>query len=228
MKGRPVFSKNKILVALVALFTMLMCVSVGFATWITTGGSNSSINGTIDADDVVSGGDNIDCITITSTSGPGYYNDSNGQGFVDKEGLYNKKSGTLSFVAVINLASARTVIPTLNSAGNFNFIISLSTNVSISGLTAAMDTDSPLVLKSNYATNVAADIPAYGSPTSNTLGTNELINVTYPISHLSKTNHSQLTITGNMVFTFASDVFSSEITNLLNGNHKFVIKLGAS
>lgn len=227
MRGRPNRYKNKILVALVALFTMLMCTSVGFAAWITTGGSSSTVNGLIEADNVEVGGESVDCITVTETHGPQYYNGSEGVGFVSYTGVYDKKNGTLSFVARVNLTSARTVIPTLNSAGTFNFHISLSTNTAISGLSAAMDPEIPLKLKSNYTTSVTADIPTYGSPTSSVLGTNELLNVSYPISNLQKVSHSQLTITANMTFTFVNDVFTTEITNFQNGTHKFIITLGA-
>ena len=227
MRGKPIRNKNKILVALVALFTMLMCTSIGFATWVSTGGSSSNVGGTIEADNIIAGGDPVDCITITETHGPKYYNGSEASGFVSSSGVYDKKNGTLSFTARINLTSARTVISTLNSNGVFNFHISLSTNTAISGLTAAMDTTIPLALKSNYTTSNTEDIPTFGSASSSALGTNELINVSYPISHLQKTSHSQLTITGNMTFSFSSDVFSTEITNFQNGTHKFIIKLGA-
>ena len=227
MRGKPNRYKNKILVALVALFTMLMCTSVGFATWITTGGSSSNVEGAFEVDNVVVGGETIDCITVTETHGPKYYNGSEASGFVSSAGLYDKKNGMLSFTSTINLTSARTIIASLNDTGTFNFKIKLSTNVAISGLTAAMDATTPLVLKSNYTTNVTADIPTYGSPTNNALGTNELINISYPISNLIKTNHSQLTIKANMTFSFASDVFSTEIANFQNGTHKFIITLGA-
>ena len=227
MRGKPNRYKNKILVALVALFTMLMCTSVGFATWITAGGSTANVNGAFEADNVVVGGETVDCITVSETSGPKYYSGSEASGFVNASGLYDKQNGTLSFVAVIDLTSARTIIDTLNSNGTFNFKIRLSTNTAISGLTAAMDTTTPLVLKSNYTTNVTSDIPTYGSPTNASLGTNELINISYPINNLTKTNHSQLTIKANMTFSFASDVFSTEIANFQSGTHKFIITLGA-
>lgn len=228
MRGKPNRYKNKFLVALVALFTMLMCTSVGFATWITAGGSNSTVNGNIEADSIVVGGESVDCITVTETHGPSYYNGSEGSGFVNKSGVYDKKNGTLSFTVRINLTSARTVISTLNSNGTFNFCLSLSTNVAISGLTAAMDSDIPMILKSNYSTTNVEDIPAFGSPVSSTLSANELINLSYPISNLKKASHSQLTITCNMTFTFSSDVFTTEISNFQNGTHKFIIKLGAN
>ena len=81
MRGKPIRNKNKILVALVALFTMLMCTSVGFAAWITTGGSNSIISGNIEADDVFEGGSGgSDVIAISSLQN---YEYKQSYGFVD-------------------------------------------------------------------------------------------------------------------------------------------------
>ena len=222
MRGKPNRYKNKILVALVALFTMLMCTSVGFAAWITTGGGSASINGNIEADTVITGsGENVDCITISSVTGPAYYDGTEASGFVTIDGTYDKKNGYIAFAASINLTSARTVITTLNSNGTFNFNIALATNVAISGLTASV---SELTVKSNY-TSVN---PFVGSPVSNSLGANELFNVRYPIGNLSSTNHTTLSIDCKIAFTFSSDVFSTELANFSNGTHKFVLTLGAN
>ena len=51
---KTTISKNrKILIALVSLFSALMCISTGFATWLVTSGTNAIALGDIEADDFI-------------------------------------------------------------------------------------------------------------------------------------------------------------------------------
>ena len=83
MKNRSSKNKNKILIALVAFLSALMCVSIGFATWITTGGSLLSAKGEIETD-TVRGEEDLDVVTI-DTLQDYQYNQS--YGFVD-DGIF--------------------------------------------------------------------------------------------------------------------------------------------
>ena len=223
--GKTSVKKQRYLIPLVTFFSFLMCIAVGFSTWVTTGPTSRYESGTIEADYVQTEGESVDCISFTSIESPRYYSGSEATGFVNSQGMYDRKNGMLSFTATINLTNARTVISTLNSAGTMILKIVLSTNTAISGLSGAINT---LSISSNYSTNVIEDIPTLGSPAANPLDTNEILNINYPISGLTKANHALLTIKSELTFTFASDVFSTESTYFANGTHKFIIKLGAN
>ena len=147
MKGRPIHSKNKILVALVALFTMLMCVSVGFATWITTSGSSQNLNGNIETDDYVeiSSGEEAYCITNLVINKFRY---AQSYGFVNENnGSYTSSayiSGTFDF----EVAEAKTAIQSLSSNKQFSLKLELTTsatsNFSYSSLTFIGFANSPV------------------------------------------------------------------------------------
>ena len=131
MRGKPIRSKNKILVALVALFTMLMCTSVGFAAWITTGGSSSILSGNIDADDVQGGGgsshtpENLDVITITTLNG---YEYSTGYGFVNDDVISN--STNLTGTCLFNVTNGKKCFTSFRENKSFKLDITLSTSLS--------------------------------------------------------------------------------------------------
>ena len=150
MRGKPSRYKNKILVALVALFTMLMCTSVGFAAWITTGGSNSILSGNIDADDVQGGGshtpENLDVITITNVNDFQYYA---GSGFVN-DGVYDDDvylTGTCSF----NVTNGKKCFTSFRNNNSFKLDVQLTTALS-GGFSGANITSSEMSLTSTNFT----------------------------------------------------------------------------
>lgn len=123
MKGKPTRNKNKILVALVALFTMMMCVSIGFATWITAGGSSSDINGTIETDEVTGGGSgDVDVITINSLSD---YQYKESYGFVD-DGIFGNTL-ILSGECTFNTVNGKSSISSYRNNKKFSLNIELIT-----------------------------------------------------------------------------------------------------
>lgn len=159
MRGKPIRNKNKILVALVALFTMLMCTSVGFAAWVTSGASTSAnTNGNIAADDYVetTGGDAY-CISNVTASSFRYYQ---GCGFVDEvNGKYAASidiTGTFTF----NVTEARSAIDSLGGSKSFSLEIALTTTMP-SGFTYAFAftgfSNTP-VSKSTTSTSAAYNI----------------------------------------------------------------------
>lgn len=122
---KKIKNKNKLLISLVALFTMLMCTSVGFATWITTGGSNSIVSGNIEADEVYDGSaSGLEIITINNLNEYEYNQD---YGFVDegKFGATLQLSGDCSF----NSTSARQDINSYRSNSSFDLEVKLSTAI---------------------------------------------------------------------------------------------------
>ena len=135
MRGKPIRYKNKILVALVALFTMLMCTSVGFASWITAGGGSGSINGNIEADDYTasSSGEYAYCITDLEVD-PFRYSTS--YGFVDENtGMY-VSTINLTGSFIFDVSEAKTAISSLNSTSKqfsikIDFSTTYTTNLSV-------------------------------------------------------------------------------------------------
>ena len=149
--------KNKILVALVALFTMLMCTSIGFATWITTNGSNSAINGAIDADNVDNGGsahtpENLNVVTITTLNG---YQYSTGYGFVNDDVISNSTS--LTGTCLFNTTNGKKCFTSFRESKSFKLDVTLSTSLS-GGFSANNLASNSISLTSNNFT-VAASVP---------------------------------------------------------------------
>ncbi len=156
MRGKPIRNKNKILVALVALFTMLMCTSVGFAAWITTGGSNATANGTIDADTVEGGGgshtpQNLDVVTITQLNPYQYYS---GYGFVN-DGMFDDDillSGTCNF----NATNGKSCFTSFRNNKSFKLDVKLTTALS-GGFSGQSITSSEITLTSSNFTTATLD-----------------------------------------------------------------------
>ena len=126
-------AKHKILISLVALFTMFMCVSVGFATWITSGGDSEAVNGDIIADDYanITAGDAY-CISDLSINSFRFY---------EKNGFVNEATGSYSLSTNITgsftfeVSEAKMAIRSIRSSRQFSlrldFTASVSTNFSV-------------------------------------------------------------------------------------------------
>ena len=161
MKNRPVRYKNKILVALVALFTMLMCVSIGFASWVTSGATTSqSANGNIGADDYVetTGGDAY-CIANLSINTFGY---AQGYGFVDQSTGRYVSSTTLTGSFDFDVSEARDSIDSIGGSRQFSlkleFTTSATSGFTYSNATFTGFTNSPV---SKSASGTATLVAAY-------------------------------------------------------------------
>ena len=140
--------KSKILISLVAFFTAAMCVSVGFATWITTGGSSAGLNGNIETDNVqTTSSSNLDVLTINSLRPFGY---STGYGFVNN-GLYSS-SVNLTGVCIVNSANLKQCLNSYSSNKQFSLTISLTTSIS-GGFSSNLFSSSAFILtSSNFTT----------------------------------------------------------------------------
>lgn len=166
MKNKLNINKNKILISLVALFTMLMCVSVGFATWIATGGAFGNIYGNIDTDDYgeASSG-NAYCISdltinpLKCAKGYGFVNESNGS-YSNTVAL----TGTFTF----NVLEAKDAINSLVGSKQFSLLIelnaSVTTNFTFDGLTFTGFTNG---LVSKTATSTATAYANYNITLTN-------------------------------------------------------------
>ena len=164
MRGKPIRSKNKILVALVALFTMLMCTSVGFAAWITTGGSTGSVNGNIEADDVIGGGSgDVDVITIDSLQD---YQYKQSYGFVD-DGVFGA-TVVLTGQCTFDAAAGKQSISSFRNNKKFGLDVELTTALS-GGFSANNMTSSSISLTSSNFTTVSVT-PTSGQSITGTLG----------------------------------------------------------
>ena len=112
-------AKARLIIPLIALLCSIMCVSIGFSTWIATGSSSLSRQGNIDADDFLAS-TNVDCISIIETVGIRYYSgtyeSTSINGFVDSDGKYSATNGCISYKAEIDLESARPIISTISSS----------------------------------------------------------------------------------------------------------------
>ena len=166
MRKKPNRYKNKILVALVALFTMLMCTSIGFATWITAGGSNNTINGNIAADDYVetTSGEAY-CISNVSINRFRY---AAGYGFVNETSGKYDNTITLTGSFTLNVSEAKTAINSLVGSKQLSMKLELTTsattNFTFTNLTFSGFTNS---LVNKTASSTATACSAYNVTLTN-------------------------------------------------------------
>ena len=159
MKGKPALNKNKFLLALVALFTMLMCVSVGFASWLTTsGGTSTNTNGNIGADDYVetTGGEAY-CISNLSINTFGY---AQGYGFVNQETGRYVSSTALTGTFTFDVSEAKLSIDSVTGSRTFSlkleFTTSATSNFTYSNLTFTGFTNSPVSKSASSSATASA------------------------------------------------------------------------
>ena len=149
MKRRQARDKNKILVALVALFTTLMCISVGFASWVVTSGSDALALGQIQADDVdnTASGDNVDVISITRMDDLEY---GTSYGFVD-DGTY-KNNVNLSGSCTFDIENGKSCFTSLRSnTKSFKMEVTLTTALNNGFLSNGFSCDSINLDSDNFA-----------------------------------------------------------------------------
>lgn len=191
MKGKSGLNKNKFLVALVALFSMIMCVSVGFASWMFAGGSVSkSTNGNIEADDYVevTGGDAY-CIRNLTINSFRYYQ---GCGFVDETNEKYVQSIPLTGTFDFDVGEARDSVDSIGGSRQFSlkleFTTSMTSGFTYTNLTFSGFANTPV---SKTATSTATAVAAYNITlsdseyNSSTISCGFSITMTYSSSDLT-------------------------------------------
>ena len=149
MKTRHTRYKNKTLVTLVALFTTLLCVCVGFASWLVTGGSNALALGQVQADDVLPApqGDDVDVISITDTANIEY---GTAYGFVN-DGTY-KNNVNLTGACSFDIENGKSCFTSLRSSTkSFKLDVTLTTALSNGFLSNGFTCDSISLTSTNFA-----------------------------------------------------------------------------
>lgn len=203
MRGKPIRNKNKILVALVALFTMLMCTSIGFATWVTAGGSSTTANGNLEADDYVeiTSGEAY-CISNLSINGFRY---AASYGLVDETaGVYANSidiTGTYTF----QVGEAKTAISSLNST-NKRFSLTIT-------ITASITTDFSF---NNFSFT--------GYTNGTTAKTTTSLSATHNVV-LSTSEYNQTSLS-NLGFSFKMNYTGSSLPDLSSASYSVTIQPG--
>lgn len=151
--------KQKILIACIACLSMMMCISVGFATWIVTSSAVASLNGNIDADDYasVSLGDAY-CISDLTIDG---FRSSEHYGFVDEtSGTYSTSiniSGLFSFEVI----EAKTAINSLKLNKQFSLKFEFTASVTTDFTFGSMSLNGFSNSSSHYIQNNATATSAF-------------------------------------------------------------------
>lgn len=107
-----------------------MCVSVGFASWVVTGGSNALALGSFEADDftVGSSGQNLDVIQISNLSD---YQYATGYGFVNN-GVYAETTN-LTGSCLFNVQNGKNCFTSFRNDKSFALDVTLTTSNSFGG-----------------------------------------------------------------------------------------------
>ena len=179
--------KNKILISLVALFTMLMCISVGFASWIVTGGSNALALGEIEADDVLTEptGESVDVITITSIE---KYQYAEGYGFVNG-GLYSNNvdlTGTCRF----DSENAKSCFDSYSNNKSFKLTFELTGEL-----------DGGLSSNGFSSTNITLSSSNFSSSSHDTIINDATISTTFTVSCYSNSTDFNFSFSINLKYT---------------------------
>ena len=112
MKIEKARHKKKLLFPIAGLFTILSCVSIGFATWVTLGGSVKSVSGMFDADEAIENVNEIevfDNVTIDSFSFAENY------GFLNTSSKKYGLTTTLTGSCRLNIAKASELIESMST-----------------------------------------------------------------------------------------------------------------
>ena len=178
------FTKNRKLIPALSALCVAMCVSVGFATWITTGGGTANASGNINADDVNISDEPVACITNLEFDGFKYYQ---GYGFVsnnqNSNGLYTNTTnftGTFDF----DVSGAKTCISSMASDTKLSlkieFTTSATTNFTYGAPTISGFANTPVEVST---TSTATSYKAYNIILDNTeYSSSSLSNLSFSVS----------------------------------------------
>ena len=144
------------LIPTLSALCVAMCVSVGFASWIVTGGSDALAVGNINADDVEVGGNvpqDLDVVTITSINSFSY---AAGYGF-DNEGVFGNTT-ELTGTCLFNSTNGKKCFTSFKNDKSFKLDIELSTALPNGFLTNNFSSDQISLSSTNFV--VANQDPA--------------------------------------------------------------------
>lgn len=208
-------TKNKILISLVAFLTALMCTSVGFATWLTTGERVFGINGNLDADDYVPDMTEVSCfsdLSLTSVFSFSQY------GFLKSDNSFSKSSSTQ-----VDIVGGATFVP--EPAYSDNLISSLSDVQSNSKFKMTITIYGTYSLASILIGN-SATVSWGGSSATGTISTtstSENISAYFLITNVSVVENTIFTFT----FKVSSPNFDSFYTNFNGSGKGFMVSIKA-
>ena len=148
------FTKNRLLIPALSGLCVAMCVSVGFATWITTGGGSGNVFGTINADGIetTANPQDLDVVTITSLNQFSY---ATGYGF-DNNGIFENNT-YLTGVCAFNVTNGKSCFTSFRNNKSFKLDVELSTSSSFGGFASKSITSDSISLTSDNFTNVNQD-----------------------------------------------------------------------
>ena len=201
-------NKNKILISLVALFCSLMCVSIGFATWITASDSYYNINGKFDADDYaqIPLGE-LQCVSDVNASNIRF---STNYGFVDEDlGIYSTSiyiTGSFTF----NVSNAKLSISSMNSTEK-RFSLTMTIGL-------------PNIDGFSYVFNYDGSHPAFSGFSNSASKISTATSITHDII-LNESEYSQDEIE-NLGFCIKVNGPSSSFPNLSSGSFNISIEPG--
>ena len=209
MRKRVSDNKTKIIIPLVTVGCALMCISVGFATWITTSGGTTSVLGQVQADDVDNAGhgENVDVITITSIEP---YQYAAGYGFVNN-GVY-ASSVDLTGTCLFNVANGKSCFDSFSgSSKSFKLDVTLSTALSGGFSSQGFSSSSISVTSTNF------------SSTSHTTITNsDTISTTFTVACID--NSENFSFSFSIGLSFANSLTSFPDMGDANLNISFLPK----
>ena len=206
MRGKPNRYKNKILVALVALFTMLMCTSVGFAAWITSGGGSSAVTGNIDADDYVeTTSGEAQCISKLSVNSFRY---AAGYGFANETTGKYDSSMTLTGTFTFDVSQAKTAIDTLVGSKQFSLVFEFTTSTT-----------------SNFTFGTPTFTGFTNSPVSKTVTSSATKSAAYNIT-LTNDEYNQASLSCGFSMSISYGSSLSSFPSLANTTYNVVITPG--
>ena len=138
----------KRVIPFVAALCSIMCFSVGFSSWVVTGGSNALAIGQIGVDDIDSGGtapQNLDVVTITTLNGFEY---ATGYGF-NNDGVFTNNTN-LTGTCTFNVENGRNCFTSFRSDKSFKLEIKLSSSLSGGLYSNDFTSDSISLTSSNF------------------------------------------------------------------------------
>ena len=147
MKNKKISRQLRTFAPFVTLGCALMCVSVGFASWIVTSGSDALALGQIQADDIESGGTGVEKDVISVTTDGFQY--ATNYGFVN-DGVYANNvnlTGTCTF----NYANAQSCFTSFRNNKSFKLDVTLDSSLSGGLQSKGFKSDSVILTSDNFA-----------------------------------------------------------------------------
>ena len=113
MKGKQFNRKKGILLQLAGIFTLLSCISIGFATWVSTGSTGKDVSGIFEIDQIEEKYNEIEIFDNISINN---YNFAENYGFLNTTTKKYSMTATLSGSCRLNIARASELILSMSSS----------------------------------------------------------------------------------------------------------------